>query len=103
MHTVLYTLNQLSNENMFRKIVQNRITQNWNSSILREMMFANDCAKCYFFAPKCIATKGNVFAFFRKNCAKVLHRSVPEELDFIWLGRKCFEWIWLRRIWLGSV
>jgi len=34
---------------MFRKIAQNRITQKQNSSILREIKFANDCVKCYFF------------------------------------------------------
>ena len=33
---------------MFRKIAQNRITQKWNSAFLREMKFANDCAKCFF-------------------------------------------------------
>ena len=70
-HTA-YTFNQTFNDNLFHKVAQNRKTQKWNSAILREIKFANDCAKCYFFAQKCNATKAKVYAFFRKNCAKVL-------------------------------
>ena len=44
------------------KIAQNRITQKRNNAILREMKFANDCAKCFFSAQKCSATKALAFA-----------------------------------------
>ena len=51
MYTV-NTFNQPFNENIFRKIVQNRIKQKWNSAILPKIKFANNWAKCYFFAQR---------------------------------------------------
>ena len=45
------------NENLSRKIAQKR-----NSAILCKTKFANDCAKCYFFAPKCSVTKAKICA-----------------------------------------
>ena len=85
MHTV-YTSNQPFNENVFRKIEQNRITQKRNSAILREMKFANDCAKCYFFAQKRSATKAKMFAFFRKNYPKVLRMETLSTLTLHYDG-----------------
>ena len=84
----VYTSYQLFTENMFRKIAQNRITQKRNSAILREIEFANDCVKCYLFAQKCSATKTNIFAFFCKNCAKVLQMETLNTIELIIIDKK---------------
>ena len=70
MYTV-YTFNQPFNENMFPKIAHNRVTQKAKSTILRELSLRM-IAHSIFFAQKCSATKAKIFAFFSKNCAKVL-------------------------------
>ena len=42
------------------------------NKILRELIFAQNCAKCCYFAQKCYKTEAKVCVPFRKTCAKVL-------------------------------
>ena len=51
--------------------------QKRNSTILREMKSATDCAKYDFFAQKCSATKAKICAFFRKKWRKSVANGNP--------------------------
>ena len=72
---------------MFRKNAQNRIMQNRNSAILREM---NDCAKYNFFAQKCSATKVKCFAFFA-----IIAQKLSEWKPYL-NQYKCWDHPWIK-------
>ena len=50
-------------------IAQNRVVQMRYNKMLREMIFAQNCAKCFYFAQRFYATEAKFCVPFRKSFA----------------------------------